>query len=190
VASRWASVRAALITLALALGFVSGWPIPPAPMLHRLGEPWISAGGRLTRVQERLLAPFRPLADALLLSQRWSLFSGASTDSYRILIEARDASTGRFRTIYRPHDPEHQEEARVLEYRRVRGAWNPRARGPQRGYEAFVAFVARRIFQRHPELSRVRVGVEHVEILPRGRGFRGTGRLSFSAIRDRHEVLP
>jgi len=186
----WPRVRAGLITLVLAVGFVAGWPLMSDAALTRLGEPWTTATHVLRDVQAVLLAPFRPILSTLVISERWSLFSGASTERSRLRLEARAERGGRWVVLYRPHDPEHDESARVFEYRRVRGAWNPRRSGPQPGYEAFVAFAARRIMLDHPEFSAVRASLEEIAILPEGRGFRGTGRVSHMVVRTRDEVFP
>jgi hypothetical protein len=179
-----------LITLSLFVGSVAGWPLPTDAVLKRLGEPWVAITRSLERWQGVLLWPFRPIGDTLVLRQRFSLFSGASRERYRIRIEVRETASGRWVLRYRPHDPKHQEEASVLEYRRVRGAWNPRGDGPQPGYDAFVTFVAKRILSRHPEFSAVRVALERIVILPRGEGFRGTRRMVFTAERTRAEIFP
>lgn len=186
----WPRVRAGLITLSLFVGSVAGWPLPTGAVQKRLGEPWVGITRTLERVQGVLLWPFRPIGEALVLHQRFSLFSGASTERYRIRIEARETASGRWVLRYRPHDSKHQEDARALEYRRLRGAWNPRGDEPQPGYDAFVSFVAKRILSAHPEYSAVRVGLERVVILPRGKGFVGTRRVLFSAERTREELFP
>lgn len=186
----WPRVRAGLITLVLAVGFVAGWPLMSDASLSRIGEPWTTATHVLREVQAILLAPFRPIMNALVVSERWSLFSGASTERSRIRLEAREQQSGRWVVLYRPHDPQHREGARVFEYRRVRGAWNPRRSGPQPGYETFVAFAARRIMAEHPEFSAVRASLEAIVILPEGQGFRGTGRVSHTVVRTRAEVFP
>ena len=190
VGTAWPRVRAGLITLVLAVGFVAGWPLMSDTALSRIGEPWTTATLVLREVQAVLLAPFRPVMDMLVLSERWSLFSGASTERTRIRLEAREKKGGPWVVLYRPHDPEHREGARVFEYRRVRGAWNPRSSGPQPGYQAFVAFAARRIMADHPEFSAVRASLEGIVILAEGRGFRGTGRTSHMVVRTRDEVFP
>jgi hypothetical protein len=70
----------------------------------------------------------------------------------------------------------------------VRGAWNPRGLSAPAGYEAFVTFEARRLFAERPELDALRARVEAIELLPRGGGFRPTGRYSFETLRHRSEL--
>lgn len=186
----WPRVRAGLITLVLLMGLVAGLPFPGDEQLARMPRWYARRVPALRQAQELLLTPFRPISDTLVLVQRWALFSGARTTRHWLWLEGRAAKTGRWVTLYRPHDPEHDADAAALEYRRVRGSWNPRGRVPQAGYEAFVSFEARRLLFARPELDAVRARIETVEILPRGRGFRPTGQLSFELVRTRGEVLP
>jgi hypothetical protein len=186
----WPRARAALITLALALGLVAGLPLPGDPHLAALPAWYARLVPGLRRAQELVLTPLRPVSDALVLTQRWNLFAGAKTRRYWLSLEGRETASGHWRLLYRPHDPEHDADGDALEYRRVRGAWNPRGQGPQPGYAAFVSFEARRLLALHPELGAVRARIEEIEILPRGAGFRGTGRFSFELVRERAEVLP
>jgi hypothetical protein len=186
----WPRVRAALLTLVMAFGLVAGLPLPADQHLSLVPRWYARLVPSLRRAQELLLTPFRPLADTLVLVQRWNLFSGAKTQRYWLSLEGREAATGRFVVLYRPHDPAHDTDGPALEYRRVRGTWNPRGLEPPGGYTAFVSFEARRLLALHPELDAVRARIEMIELLPRGGGFRPTGRYAFELLRQRSEVLP
>ena len=186
-AALWPSVRAALITLSMLIGLVAGLPLPPANQRERLPPSLATLLGGLERAQGVFLKPFGFIGDEFSLIQRWKLFAGAGRERYRISIEAR-ARGKAFRVLYRPHDPAHAFEASRFEYRRMRGAWNPRRADPQPGYGPFVTWAARRVFRAHPELDEVRVREEKVVVLPRGAGYRGTGQYVFEARRTRSEV--
>jgi hypothetical protein len=186
----WPRIRAALITLALAVGLVAGLPLPADAHLPKVPGWYARLVPGLRRVQELVLTPFRPLSETFVLTQRWNLFAGAKTRRYWLSLEGRETASGRWRLLYRPHDPEHDADSDALEYRRVRGAWNPRGLGPQPGYAAFVSFEARRLLAARPELGAVRARIEEIDILPHGAGFRGTGRFTFELVRERAEVLP
>lgn len=188
--SAWPRVRAGLVTLAITIGLVNGAPLPGDEQLSKVPAWYARLVPGLRRAQELVLRPFRPLGDTFFLTQRWNVFSGAKTRRYWLSLEGREAKSGRWALVYRPHDPGHTADAAALEYRRVRGAWNPRGLGPQPGYAAFVSFEARRLLAERPELSAVRARIEEIEILPRGAGFRPTGRTSFELVRERAEVLP
>ena len=186
----WPRVRAALITLVIVVGLVAGVPLPPDEQLTRFPGWYARLVPGLRKAQELFLVPFRPIGESLVLVQRWNLFSGAKARRYRLSLEGREVASKRYVPLYRPHDPEHDVDGAVLEYRRVRGAWNPRGGAPQAGYAAFVSFEARRLLAQRPDLDAVRARFEAIEILPRGRGFRPTGRYSFELVRERKEVLP
>jgi hypothetical protein len=186
----WPRVRAALLTLVMAVGLVAGLPFPGDQQLSEVPRWYARLVPSLRRAQELVLTPFRPLPDTLVLVQRWNLFSGARTERYWLSLEGREAATGRFVVLYRPHDSEHATDAAAMEYRRVRGAWNPRGLEPPSGYAAFVTFEARRLLMEHPDLDAVRARIEKIDLLPRGGGFRPTGRYVFELVRQRSEVLP
>jgi hypothetical protein len=186
----WPRVRAAIIALALVLAAIDGLPLPKPERAERLPPLLRGAVARVAAIQAGILAPIRPLADALVVSQRWSLFAGASQDRFRLVVEGRSASDATFRPFYRADDPRHAELADTIEYRRVRGAFNPRTREPPAGYDAFAAFVARRLFSAHPRLAEVRVRLEAIRIRERGRGYAGTGTFVHERLRKRSEVMP
>lgn len=182
----WPSVRASLITLVMAVGLVAGLPLPSERMRARLSPELAELSSAASRAQAFVLRPFSFIGEEFVIMQRWQLFAGASSDRYRIWIEARGAGEP-FTLLYRPHDPEHAFLASELEYRRVRGAWNPRGEFAQPGYSAFVSWVARRIFAARPELAETRVRIEKVRILPSGRGFEGTGEFLHVELRKRED---
>jgi hypothetical protein len=183
----WARLRAALITLAMAVGLVSGLPVPGEKDLARLPAPIRPLAAQLGPVQAFLIRPFHFIGDWLFIGQRWNLFSGAKTDRSWLLIEGR-APAGEWQALYRPHDARHALFADELEYRRLRGAWNPRGGLPTGGYDAFVSFVARRTFAVLPDISEVRVRLEAIRIRPRGSGFETTGEFSLERVRSRRDV--
>jgi hypothetical protein len=183
-------VRAFLITLAMFIALVAGLPIPNARVREGLAPGLGDFVLAVDRMQSALLAPFAFVRDEFKLIQRWQLFAGANTDRYWIWIEAREKRSGPWLLLYRPHDPAHAFLAADLEYRRVRGAWNPRRGDAQAGYPAFVSWVSARIFRARPEFSQTRVRIEKIRILPGGRGFEGTGEFLHTLTRTRREVLP
>lgn len=181
--------RAALIALVLAVGLVDGLPIPSEARAARLPA-WlgdVAAGAR--GAQNRALWPFLPLFGALHVTERWVLFAGASRERFRLEVAARANENGGWKLLYRADDAQHRLLADVIEYRRVRGAFNPRTQEPPAGYEAFVSFVARRVLAERPEFGEVRVRMEHVRIADGG-GYVGSKRYAHELVRRRDEVLP
>jgi hypothetical protein len=186
----WPRVRAAIIAFALVLGAIDGLPLPKPERAALLPPVLARAVAWLAQAQATVLSPVVPLRDALVVSERWALFAGASRERFRLYVEGRSADSGEFRLLYRADDPRHHELADTIEYRRVRGAFNPRTREPPAGYDAFASFVARRFCEKHPRLVEVRVRMEEIAILPRGAGYAGTGRFVHERTRARSEVRP
>jgi hypothetical protein len=184
----WPALRAFLVTLALLVGLVEGLPFPTPELRAKLPSALLALLDPLQRAQLFALGPFRPIGDEFQLSQRWTLFVGAPTQRYRIRLEARERHAEDWTLLYRPHDPEHGFLASELEYRRVRGAWNPRRAGTPAGYSSAVSWIAGRVFDERPEFYEVRVRMEKIEILPRGAGFRSKGRFVNEQRRTRPEV--
>jgi hypothetical protein len=185
----WPHARAALIALTVVIGMVDGCPLPrtdrvPPGLRHDV----VNA---LDHARYYVLKPFRPIGDGFNIRQRWKLFPVADRQRYRMWIEARGPGAGAadWRVLYRPHDDEHAFMGDALEYRRVRGSWNPGTYGPRGAYRSFVSWIAREIMRRDPHVNLVRVRMEKITIKPRGGGFEPTGEFVFTELRTRAEVM-
>jgi hypothetical protein len=110
----------------------------------------------------------RPYWEATRTHQRWSLFTTASPDRWRMWIEGRPPGRRDWEILYRPHDPAHRLLAGPLEYRRIRGAWNPGTTGVRAPYPGFVRWVARRMFSLRPDLAEVRVRMQRLHFVRPG----------------------
>lgn len=178
---RWAAIRAGLIALAIVVGLLDGLPIPVAherpKMEQRLTPEMVDAVDAIDRVRKQLLVPFRPIGEHLRVHQRWKLFAGASRKRWRMWIEARTGPTAAWEVVYRVLDDEHAFMADPLEYRRVRGAWNPHSTlGPRGGYRPFATWMGQRVLDAFPAYTEVRFQQERIYIGPRG-GYRSTGEM-------------
>jgi hypothetical protein len=190
VGRAWAVVRALLITLAIALGLIAGWPMPDAAAIARLPPALRGVATTMPKVQAALLAPFRCFSDPCQLAQRWTLFSTTGGVRYRLWVEARSNRKQRFRLLYRAQDPEHAFMRGVLEYRRVRNAWNPSRRGIKQSYAPFTVWLSRAIFLQEPELNETRIRLERVQILEHGEGIASLGDFSDEIVHTRAEIVP
>jgi hypothetical protein len=130
-------------------------------------------------IQRGALAPFAWVTRELRFTQRWALFQAASPRRFRMEVEGRDRA-GAWRTLYRAGDG--GEDAELLEYRRIRGAWNPTSR-PMATYTAFADWLATRHFAAHADLVAVRIRMERVTIS--SGTVTGTGERVFEVIRAR-----
>ena len=183
---RWAAVRAGLIALAILVGLLDGLPIPAASerptMEKRLSPEMVKAVDAIDRARNKLLVPFRPIGDAARIRQRWKLFAGASRKRYRMRIDARTGPTAEWQLVYRVLDDDHDFMAGSIEYRRVRGAWNPHStHGPRGGYGSFVTWVGHRVLAAYPAFTEVRVQHERIYIGPHG-GYRATGEMLYPVV--------
>ena len=206
----WARLRAGLVGLAVVVGLIDGCPVPRVgrreiehPLervelerwtrrlakvgIHTtpraLGEGVIATGRRLASVQEALLVPFRPFQRLTQLRQRWKLFPVANPDFVRMNVEARGPD-GDWELLFRPLDPAHDFLEGPLEYRRVRGSWDPGMLGRRAGYERVVDWIAAETFVRRPDVVEVRVRMEGVRVA-RGGGYVPTGQSSDEELRRR-----
>ena len=182
--SRWRTARAALVLLLLAVNCVHGCPVP---VIHRrnverplgqrelerwsgilgsvgvdvppgeLGERAIAFSEEVQRVRGQLVRPVHPLFDAVGVDQRWSLFPVADPEPWWMHVEARRKGETEFTLLYRPWDDEHDWSVETIEYRRVRGVWNPGSAGLRFDHPRFVDWVARRAFDEDPDWEEVRV---------------------------------
>lgn len=184
----WPTVRAFLIAVALLLGGASGIPEPQPRELAAAPKVLQTAYGWVRSVQDAILLRVQFVPDLLQFSQHWKLFSGVRDAPFRIWIEARENEHDPWQLLYRPHDPEHAWEGEAIEFRRIRGNWNPQRSGPSTGYDPFVGWIAGRVFERFPRFRTVRVRMEEGEVLPRGRGLRSKGQFAHERLRHREEA--
>ncbi|MGC4091548.1 MAG: hypothetical protein QM756_27440 [Polyangiaceae bacterium] len=182
-------LRAGIISALLALGFVAGWPKVSPGILSRLPPSIAQPLERLPELKFAILAPFRPLSDAIgIYDEEWALFATTGGLRNRICIDGRKRGAREFQLLYRAHDPEHRYLAALLEYRRMRNVWNPHRSGVSNAYDAFSQWLLRRTLSDHPELDAARVYMQEGEILPHGKGFRENGQARFAATLQRSEL--
>jgi hypothetical protein len=184
------SLRAAIITLLLALGFVAGWPKIAPRIVAQLPPSVARLARQVPVVQAAILGPFTPLANAFgITTQNWTLFSTTGGIRHRMYVEGRTQG-GAWQLLHRAQDDEHAYRRETIEYRRLRPIWNPHRYGLAEGYGPFTRWLARRAFLDFPRLERVRIRQEEIEILPRGGGFRSTGHFVDRREYSRAELVP
>ncbi len=177
----WPAARALLVTLVIAIGLVDGCPLPgnkvtPAALLSTVKT--------LRQVRTAVMRPFLPVRDTFRLHQQWKLFPTANLNQHRMWIEGRSGRKGTWEILYRPNDAEHPFMADGIEYRRVRGAWNP-GKSARRGYAGFGRWVAREVFAARPDIDEVRVRLENIRVVPRRGSFDSAGRFQFERTQRR-----
>jgi hypothetical protein len=188
----WPYLRAALITLTMLSQCVSALPKRPldaaqlarpearrnmrwlAVALRPFGERgpaelerWVIELSRgQVALRSRLLDPIAPLIHATAVRQQWHLFLTVKEQVYRLRIDAQSAQTqaGAWRTVYRTNQTDLLGMAEVLDYRRLRGVYNPTRAGAHAQYPAFVDWLMQRVWSEHPELGALRVGMEQLHV--------------------------
>jgi hypothetical protein len=159
----WPAVRAALITLAMVIGLADGCPVPEKKIRDRMPGGVRSAVETFNDARMSFLKPFKPIGGAAKLYQKWSLFRGASRDRFRLWVEARVGD--RWELLYRALDDDHAWHAGQMEYRRVRGGYNPsNRRGAPGAYQHFATWVADQVFAERADVVEVRVQMEQLRI--------------------------
>jgi hypothetical protein len=88
--------------------------------------------------------------------------------AYRLRVEAKD-SRGRWTVIYRANREDSFELASLLDYRRLRGTYNPKVAGPRAQYDGFTRWLALSIMATHHECAAIRVSVERLTLATRER---------------------
>jgi hypothetical protein len=169
------------IALVIAVGLVDGCPIPSN---KRTLPAMLPAVKKLRAWRSEVLAPFRPVREGFRLHQLWKLFPTASLNQHRMWVEGRAGHDGPWQILYRPLDSEHDFKADEIEYRRLRGAWNP-GRSARRGYSGFVKWVAGEVFAAMPGIDEVRVRLEKILIKSREGRFESTGKFQYERTRRR-----
>lgn len=184
----WARFRGAFIAFVLFVALLDGLPNPGPRDLGGLPPLVKSAAIQLDATRDTLLAPFLFLFELFQFSEEWKLFSAPFGVRFWMSLEARRAENADWEVLYRPHHPDYTFLSEELEYRRIRGNWNPSRHGASGSYDAFVTWVARRVFAAYPGYQAVRVRMEEIALLDGGRGYTATGRFFHERTRTRGEV--
>ncbi len=178
VRKRWPEVRAGLIAFAILLGLIDGCPLAPPEYVPA----WQRGITDLVRpIQHAVLAPFKWVTLGIRFKQRWALFQVAEAERFQLQVLVRGPD-GTWSMLYRASDAEHDAYGAVLDFRRVRGAWNPTDQPPFQ-YVPFVRWFTQRVLDDHPEIDSVRVRFEKV-VLDRGKVI-GTGTFVAPFLRSR-----
>jgi hypothetical protein len=190
--TRWAYLRAFLISLGLLSQCVSALPKQPLDA-ERLARPetqralrWLGVALRPFGVREpaeverfaldfsrrerafrsAMLRPVAPLIQGAAVRQQWHLFLTVKEQAFRLRVDARslEAPADAWRTVYCANQTDALGLAEVLDYRRLRGIYNPTRFGTTAQYAGFVDWLMRRVWTEQPELGALRVGLERMRI--------------------------
>jgi hypothetical protein len=133
-------------------------------------------------VQRVVETPVAWLRTTLGISQQWSLYQNPAPDRFRMAIEGQ-AEDRSWHMLYRAGDPDHTEDAALIEHARVWGTWDPTDK-PTLEYSAFAGWITGRMLERHAELVAARVTMEPIAIVPGG--YRSSGPVRWTYVRTRN----
>ena len=156
---RWPEVRAGLIAIAIGFGLVDGCPLPEPENTPAWERGFVEP---VRAVRDLVETPVAWIGRDLRVSQQWALYQHPAGTHYRMWIEGQGAD-GSWQLLYRAGDPDHAEDAAVLDSGRVWGAYSPTDRPPEQ-YPRFTRWITDRFAARHPELLTVRVRMEELAI--------------------------
>jgi hypothetical protein len=178
VVVRWPELRAALLAAGVGFGLVNGCPLPPPKETPAWERGFVEP---LRSVQQIAQWPVGWIEPWLRISQRWALYQNPAGERSRLWLEGQTAD-GVWHLYYRAADPDHAEDARVLEPSRVWGMYEPNQGAPP-GYARFCHWITTRLLDHHPEVVAVRARLEDIQIV-RG-AFESKGSFQHECVRLR-----
>jgi hypothetical protein len=192
-ASRRAPVRAALIAYFVLFNVLAALPTLGTPSAERLERPfeqgelrrwaglfdWFGVQVTAERLAQVYLAISSGLAEAravalwpiegwlslTLTAQSWRLFGTPDEVRSALRISAYAATPpAAEQVLYESGNPERRWHAELLEYRRMRAAYNPSHAGPPSTYEGLGERLSQEIFSARPDVQRVRIRIDQRRI--------------------------
>ncbi|MET0340656.1 MAG: hypothetical protein ABW252_06625 [Polyangiales bacterium] len=210
----WPVVRAALVTALVALWVLSALPSRPldearlarptnARTVRSLQDALFAVGLDVRRAdieatlialstpivaaRNALVDPFAPALEFAQMGQRWGLFLQTGRTAYRVEIAAR-TEAGPFEVVYRPHEVDALGLGSTFAFRRLRGLYNPGAKGaPRAQFEGFVDYAAGEVFHARPAAVEVRVRMERLRLGTRDEPSRAVD-IAHESVRMREEA--
>ena len=206
-----AVLRAAFITLALAVHGLAAAPLPHAVTKQDLKNPvsaeeverWasrltamgyavtpeelseqvISVTSVIAGIHRAPLKPLRPIFRLTGTGQGWGLFANPDNFPSRLEIRVKRAD-GTWSTVYRRLDPEHRWAVDLLTYRRVRGIYEADGFGkkPSSNYRRFADWIGERLLQADPDAQEVEVRMMRTHTTLRG-------QREDDRVEPRHEII-
>jgi hypothetical protein len=85
--------------------------------------------------------------------------------------------------VYRSGDPEHTEDADLIDYGRIRGVWDIAGGELPQQFDAFADWIMARVLDRHPDYTGARLRMEKVQVS--SDGAKMLGEFAHIHLRDR-----
>jgi hypothetical protein len=122
---------------------------------NRLAESYLTFSLALERARALLLVPIQGWLWLTQTAQSWRLFG--TPDQYANALTITAHAAGQSSVLYESRNPARRWNAALLEYRRIRAAYNPTRSGPPHTYPALAERLSERVFESMPEAERVSI---------------------------------
>lgn len=124
----------------------------------------IDGSESVIELRNRALAPLQRAFDLVGSRQQWGLFLQPGRTAYRLQILGRTRD-GAWTLLYSAHEYDALGIGDMLEYRRLRGIYNPGKNASARGqYDGFVAWLARSVQAQWPEYRELRIAMRRISL--------------------------
>lgn len=180
-----AKLRAAVIAYFVFFNVLAALPSPGTPSPERLARPfeqaelsrWVALfeavgvhvepaelvrsylafAGAVKRARSVVLEPIDGWMSFVQVGQSWRLFAMADdiANTLRITAHSREGDE----VLYESGHPARRWNAALLEYRRIRAAYNPSRSGPPHTYPGLAKRLGERVFETLPDVERVTVSL-------------------------------
>lgn len=187
--SPWSTIRAALLLVVVVAHGLVAIPVGPRTTEESLDtehgrreiDVWMRLAGplgfsregfesfvvtwsdRLVAADDLVTKPIKSVLHVFGQGQAWALFAGTDRDPQRLEVIGR-RSDGADVLLYRRLDPSARFLSRVLDFRRVRGVYDLSSKSLPPRYKNLCRWIARRAFERYPDLTRVTVRQARIQV--------------------------
>jgi hypothetical protein len=125
---------------------------------ERLTQVYLAISSNLAEARAVVLWPIEGWLSLTRTDQSWRLFGTPDELRSVLRISADD------QVLYESGNPERRWSAGLLEYRRIRAAYNPSRAGPPPTYAGLGERLSQEIFSARPEVQRVRILLDQSRI--------------------------
>ncbi|MEO8179613.1 MAG: hypothetical protein ABI895_12340 [Deltaproteobacteria bacterium] len=132
---------------------------------ERLAQLYLALSSSLVEAREVALWPIEGWMSLTRSAQAWRLFGTPDEIRNVLRISAYGAAQEAVeQVLYESGDPERRWNAELLEYRRIRAAYNPSHAGPPSTYAGLGERLSQEIFGARPDVQRVRIRIDQSRI--------------------------
>ncbi len=152
-----------------------------------LQEHALELGKKAIKVRKTMMAPIRPVSSLTGIGQAWGLFAFPESTAGRLIVEINE--NGEWKTVHRSPQNGSLLDSRVR-YRRIRGTYDDGGDRPKPMvvYSRFVDWLSWNIFLENPDVTSVRVRLDHTHITTPDENKKGEDKRRHVRVRHRKEL--